>query len=167
MNTKNEKLPKHIMCRFKWLSNNQFIAADHQGVEKIIDYTNGQFTETATNVIPMYEKEDPLNCRHYVDIAKPGNEIYDQYWLERKYRQYKSSYQLHNVKDPIRLYQDLLSFDPTYPDYVNHSFTYFYWKLIEQLENDEIDVEDILDEYLKGLLFTILPGGNTLMHRLC
>ena len=39
--------------------------------------------------------------------------------------------------------------------------------LIEQLQKGLISIDDIADELFESLLFNILPGGDTVMHRLC
>lgn len=88
-------------------------------------------------------------------------------WLERKYRLYKSAYQLHNERDPIKLYQLLINVDSDYYNTTNLSFTYLHWKIIEQIEKGEVEVDKIDDDILKTLVFNILPGGNTLIHRVC
>lgn len=47
------------------------------------------------------------------------------------------------------------------------SFTILDWSLIEQIRKGQLDVDNIHEDEIKRILFNILPGGNTILHRLC
>lgn len=49
----------------------------------------------------------------------------------------------------------------------NHSFTFLHWSIIEQIQKRELSIEDVDEDIFKTLLFNILPGGDTIIHRLC
>lgn len=46
------------------------------------------------------------------------------------------------------------------------SFTYLNWKIIEELRDGFMGLEDIDASYIKQLCYTILPEGQTIMHLL-
>lgn len=46
------------------------------------------------------------------------------------------------------------------------SFTFLHWNLMEQLESDALKVEQIDAEQLERLIYNILPGGDTVLHKL-
>lgn len=46
------------------------------------------------------------------------------------------------------------------------SFSFLTWRTIERIEAGEVAVQDLDDETVMQLIFTILPGGDTLFHRL-
>lgn len=73
-------------------------------------------------------------------------------------------YQMHQGLDRIKYYSALLTSGYTVSSL---SFSYFHWSLIEQIQNGLMSIDDIDDDILETLLFIILPGGSTLLHRLC
>jgi hypothetical protein len=44
------------------------------------------------------------------------------------------------------------------------SFSFITWKNIEELRDGELQIEDLDDESIKKICFTILPGGLTFLH---
>ena len=50
--------------------------------------------------------------------------------------------------------------------HVETSFTLLDWILIDKLADSEISVDDIQEKEMKSLVYAILPGGNTLFHKL-
>lgn len=91
MNLKNENNESEFFNRFKWLNNYSFIIVNPDGVEKIIDYTNDEFKEVSSNVVPFFKKEDWARYKYY--ILRETIELGDTLnWLKRKYRDYKSMY---------------------------------------------------------------------------
>ncbi len=46
------------------------------------------------------------------------------------------------------------------------SFTFLHWNLMEQLEKGEITVNQIDTDQIQRLIYNILPGGNTFLHKL-
>lgn len=46
------------------------------------------------------------------------------------------------------------------------SFSFLTWRTIEQLDSGELEIEDLDDDTIKQLSFTILPGGQTVLHHL-
>lgn len=50
---------------------------------------------------------------------------------------------------------------------IDLSFSYFHWTIIEQIEAGTLKIKNIDDKTLELILYNILPGGNTILHRLC
>jgi hypothetical protein len=46
------------------------------------------------------------------------------------------------------------------------SFSFLTWRNIERLESKEISIEKLDDDTVLELVFSILPGGDTIFHRL-
>lgn len=46
------------------------------------------------------------------------------------------------------------------------SFTFLHWKMMEQLEKKALQIELIDNSQVELLLYNILPGGNTILHKL-
>ena len=57
----------NITNRFLWIDNHTFKIINNDGVERIIDYTNGEFKEIASNVSPFFKKSDGDNGRFYLE----------------------------------------------------------------------------------------------------
>ena len=47
------------------------------------------------------------------------------------------------------------------------SFTFLHWKLMEQMQDGIVDMNDIDESIVEIMAYNILPGGNTIMHLLC
>jgi hypothetical protein len=91
--------------------------------------------------------------------------------LKQKYRDYKTIYYLENRKDPYSLYQELFSVDykigKCKDRYIaDLSFSFLHWNLIEQLEQGHIRIKDIDNEQIELMIYNILPGGDTVFHKL-
>lgn len=56
--------------------------------------------------------------------------------------------------------------DPRNINFVVHSFTYLDWEIIEQLSQEKINIPDLSKEEIEKMLFNILPGGQTILHKL-
>lgn len=41
-----------------------------------------------------------------------------------------------------------------------------HWSLMEQLNEGKINIEDVDQEQVELLLYNILPGGDTVLHKL-
>ena len=48
--------------------------------------------------------------------------------------------------------------------FTDMSFSFITWKNIENLRDGELQIEDLDDESIKKICFTILPGGLTFLH---
>jgi len=46
------------------------------------------------------------------------------------------------------------------------SFSYITWRTIEQLQSGEVSIQNLDEETLKQITFTILPNGQTAFHML-
>ena len=46
------------------------------------------------------------------------------------------------------------------------SFTFLHWQMIEQLEKGELELENIEKSQIELLCYNIIPGGNTVIHKL-
>lgn len=46
------------------------------------------------------------------------------------------------------------------------SFSYLSWRSMELLECGQIDIQDLDVETIRQILYTILPGGQTFLHKL-
>jgi len=83
-----------------------------------------------------------------------------------KYQVYKSAYFLEGKRSQADLYEQLLTVDPTDFTFLEQSFTFYHWSLMEQLHKGEIMIEDVEPNVLEQMLLNILPGGNTILHKL-
>ena len=63
MNGKDEKV-EDVARRFRWISEDLIHIINHEGIERIVDVTNG-FKEVQFNFIPLY---NPEICKksHYI-----------------------------------------------------------------------------------------------------
>lgn len=87
--------------------------------------------------------------------------------LKRLYQVYKSSYFLYDKRTNSELYQDLITADPYKWDHCELSFSFLHWSLIEQLQNGTIKISDLEESVVEAILYNILPGGETVLHKLC
>lgn len=46
------------------------------------------------------------------------------------------------------------------------SFTFLHWKIMEQLESKKLSIHDIDDLQIELLCYNIIPGGDTILHKL-
>lgn len=46
------------------------------------------------------------------------------------------------------------------------SFTYLHWKIMEQLETKNLTIDLIDNQQIELLFYNIIPGGDTIMHKL-
>ena len=46
------------------------------------------------------------------------------------------------------------------------SFSYLHWNLMEKLESGQITIDQIDTNQFTKLIYNILPGGETVFHRL-
>jgi hypothetical protein len=46
------------------------------------------------------------------------------------------------------------------------SFTFLHWKIMEQLEKKRLQIELIDNSQIALLFYNILPGGDTVLHKL-
>lgn len=60
----------------------------------------------------------------------------------------------------------MLTIDKQNYYYMEHSFTFLHWSLIDQLIKSQIKIKDLEDAVTEQLLYNILPGGNTVLHLL-
>ena len=79
------------------------------------------------------------------------------------------------MKTPEEYYDSLISIDYSNGKsfkkrklYIEFSFTYYHWKLVESLSNkkDPIGVSHLKNEELKLISLNIFPFGNTVSHYL-
>ena len=163
--------------RFTWVDNDTIKIVNNEGIERLVDLKNN-FKEIEFNRIPMYQTEWADNDHYYCNppLCEPdfeaGKTTFDSYErLKRKYQHYKSAYYLDKKRDPQALYQVLNTVDYnvqyTAERFVaDLSFTFLHWNLMEQLENEEIDADQIDNEQVQRLIYNILPGGETFLHKL-
>ena len=48
--------------------------------------------------------------------------------------------------------------------YVLKTFTFMHFSIAEKLAKKEIELSDIPDDILEGLIYNIFPGGNTILN---
>lgn len=109
MNLKNPSECKLIMNRFKWITNTSFMIVNTEGIEKLIDYSSGTFVEKGINVIPFWNTDDWSESNRYYVSNKNAYLENTCESLKRKYREYKSMYQMIEEPDRIKLYSTLVS----------------------------------------------------------
>lgn len=56
--------------------------------------------------------------------------------------------------------------EPNNIQYFEHSFTFLHWSIMDQLNRKLIKVKDLRKGTLEFMVYNILPGGNTLMHKI-
>jgi hypothetical protein len=49
---------------------------------------------------------------------------------------------------------------------IDTSFTFLHWKIMEQMEQMNLSIDLIDDKQIELLCYNILPGGNTVLHKL-
>lgn len=54
--------------------------------------------------------------------------------------------------------------DVTNYDYMQHSFSYLDWSLLEQISQGSLSVNDLPYFVTETLTYSIIPGGNTILH---
>lgn len=127
------------------------------------------FLEVGYNYRPLFNEIDGneyLNHQYYVERPTiTTNDITKR--IKRKYQTYKTAYFLKGKRSDSDLYQELLTIDQGLLEFNDLSFTFFHWSLIEQLQNGTLKVDDIEPAVLETVLYNILPGGNTVLHKLC
>lgn len=74
---------------------------------------------------------------------------------------------MDGMRDPAQFYEQLMSVDPRNIQFAIHSFTFLNWRLIEQICNEEINIPDLNLSEVEKMFYNILPGGETILHRLC
>lgn len=47
------------------------------------------------------------------------------------------------------------------------SFTFLHWKIMEQLEQKKLFIDQIDSSCIEILVYNIIPGGDTILHKLC
>jgi len=79
---------------------------------------------------------------------------------------------LHGLRDKTTIYNTLFSVcalnedkEPNEKPFIDMSFTYLNWNVIEQLAKKKINIEDISQSQLEQIIFNILPGCETVLHR--
>lgn len=94
----------------------------------------------------------------------------------RKCQNYKSAQLLRDPNDenePCSMYEQMFTVDlgstaesSNNKFFSDLSFSFLAWRLIERIETGDLAVQDLDDNMVMQLIFTILPGGDTLFHRL-
>lgn len=82
------------------------------------------------------------------------------------YQTYKSELYLMGKTKSEELYDALITVDQHDIKIFEHSFTFLHWSIMEQLAHKKISVDEISDEVLQMLIYNIIPGGNTILHKL-
>ena len=130
------------------------------------------FKEVAFNYRPLFNEIDPENegreyekYQYYLKRAniEPRDTLQR---LMRTYQQYKTSYFIFNKRSNAELYQDLITVDPYKFNFNITSFTFLHWSLIEQIQNKKIEAHELEEDVVRQILYNILPGGNTVLHKL-
>mmetsp|Transcript_24585 Transcript_24585/g.38154 ORF Transcript_24585/g.38154 Transcript_24585/m.38154 type:complete len:357 (-) Transcript_24585:2032-3102(-) len=165
--------PKEMMLKFKWVNNDMFKVINSEGIEKLVT-AGGNFKQDNFNKVHNYDFDTEKERHFYLDRRplKPEQTIYR---LIRKSQAYKSAYfmksseYLHEEKS---MYEFMFNVDfqasRLYSNsfFCDLSFSYITWRLIEQLEKNEISIDELDDESVRQITFTILPFGETALHRL-
>jgi len=58
----------------------------------------------------------------------------------------------------------MFNVDRHHPQHTYMSFTYLHWSLMDQVSNGRINVSDLKEDIVEGLLLNIIPGGRTCLH---
>ena len=167
MSGKDEKV-EDVARRFRWISEDLIHIINHEGIERIVDVTNG-FKEVQFNFIPLY---NPEICKksHYI-LDSPSYLLSEcLQTLQKRYQFYKSGYNMKKNMDPkYDMYQEIFSLDYRIDNCngsfeTDMSFSFLHWSLIEQLLSKKIKVEHLDDEIIEMIFYNILPHGNTVLH---
>ena len=162
---------KEIMNRFQWVDDDRIRLINKEGIEVIIDIKNN-FEEIEFSVIPLFNNDDHKNplCHFYtnketLDVSQVKER------LMRCYQDYKSAYYLEHKRAAFMLYPQLFTVDYQVDNcrgmhVADMSFTFLHWKMMEQLEDRTLSIELIDNKQIELLCYNILPGGDTILHKL-
>lgn len=153
INDKKELLT--VLNRFSWVDNHTYKFVTRSGIERLIEFSpNGVFREKNFAFVPEFNLEETAEEDFYTGL----NHCFDADQIEerlfRKYRVYKSMYFMKGFKEKHTLYPKLFSAD-YYADDCNDrivmdmSFTFLNWKIMEQLRDGEIGLDEIDDSYIQ------------------
>lgn len=154
---------QQAMNRFMFLDNQTIQIVNEQGSEKILSLPN--YEELAFNYIPEFTKNNYSDKHYRIKFLTQGKDLLSRYSM------YKSSYYLEGHRNGLRLYQDLISV--IFPDYAGsynigytgYSFSFLHWSIVEQICKGEINIDDLDENTVKEMMYSIFPGGNTLLHK--
>ena len=62
--------------------------------------------------------------------------------------------------------QVLYTVDRQKMQYNNLSFTFLHWNLIDSVCKGTLNLNEINENQIQSMLYNILPGGNTILHKL-
>eukprot|EP00347_Sterkiella_histriomuscorum_P010531 403375928 len=156
----------HIINRFKWLDNERFLVVNANGLEKIVNIQQ-KYKEESFNQRPLFN-----------DISGNEWEVWPYYVkreylkkdtlsrLKRMYQTYKTRYYLFNERDPYKFQKYMFTVDQHDIQLFEHSFTFLQWSILDQMNNKMIKVKNLDPGMIQLILYNILPGGNTVFHKL-
>lgn len=70
MDLKKQSRESHITNKLKWINNHTFKLINDDGVERIIDYTDGQFIEVSSNVAPFFDQVKDSEYKYYISKSE-------------------------------------------------------------------------------------------------
>ena len=119
-----------------------------EGIELIIDMRSG-YKQVEYNMIPLFDQEEistPINSYFANRPSLSVNQVKER--LIRKYQVYKTAYYLEHKRVPVSIYDSLYNVDyqlekQSGMHVADLSFTFLHWKIMEQLQNQSITIQDI------------------------
>lgn len=66
MDLKAATSESHLTNKFKWIDSHTFKVINDDGIERMIDYTGGNFKEVSSNVAPFFDKTTDRTYRYYI-----------------------------------------------------------------------------------------------------
>eukprot|EP00347_Sterkiella_histriomuscorum_P022786 403337167 len=167
MTVEADRKPEHVINRIKFLNERILKIISEDGVEKLLDMDDG-FKDLSYNFRPLFNeidgKEYMKNAYYFLRSKLTLQQSLLR--LQIKYQDYKSAYYLDEKRDITQLYEEILTYDKHHFQ-AELSFALVDWYIIELIRKGKLQVEDVHQDQLKQLIFNILPGGNTILHRLC
>ncbi|CDW88225.1 UNKNOWN [Stylonychia lemnae] len=154
-----------LMNRFKWIDCESFIFTDIEGYEKIVRIRD--YSVIAYNYRPLFNEisgEEWREWPYYGLRCDLKQDILSR--LKRMYQKYKTLYYLHGYRDHHSFYKELITVDQHNFEYYEHSFTFLHWSLMDQMKKKNIKLKQIQPDMIEFMIYNILPGGNTILHKL-
>eukprot|EP00347_Sterkiella_histriomuscorum_P021861 403332513 len=168
MNPQNEN-PKESVKRFKWVNNERILIANSSGYECLFNLNGDQFEEISQSIIPCFKSLEKLNHIYQDQESLELGDIIKR--LLRKYRDLKRLRYLDEKQYQIQIYDHLFEVDfnvqkGKYKHVSDLSFSFIYWKVIEDLIKGHIKIESLDEQTLLTICLNILPGCRNILHML-
>ena len=125
-----------IMRRFIFVDNETIKLISQDGLEKIISIADGKFEEISFNKVPRFsddQVDDLADGGHFYYKKAPLSPINPAITLQRlvrKFQNYKSLLLLDKLDRKIA-YEHLFTISSDEPGYIDLSFNFLTWSLIE------------------------------------